>query len=419
MLPASPSSIRGVPLSIISLAAFGVKGAASVAVSIFLANKLGASEFALWSAVFSFGIVLSLADLGIGQLLLTSFFEGNFKGRDPEVMLWNAVAAMSMLAAALLFCAPAALRSSPAIADLPGVFPITALIVLRLPLIPFGAMLSAAARFHERKVIEAASYVVGATAVAVATQFGTSLALMLVLMNGAITGGSVLAAARAVSLSPAGLRIRGVASSEVWHLYRGAWPYFVNNLSGLVVYGGFVALSSWALPTDNLAKLAVLHGFVFMQVFQVFDLVFRSNQTRLDDKVVMSRMSTLVFVSAVGYCVLVLGGGPEVLSLVFQRYRFSRPELLTYGAFLFGEIYYALLASNLQMRERYRDILARISVAKVLCFTIVIAYVNALRLAPTLSEYAAALAITSGVTTGWAVVGRRGIERERKQSVSD
>jgi hypothetical protein len=129
-----------------SLVSFGTKGVCAFVITYLLANSLPVDEFALWATIFSFGMILSVADLGVGQLVLTTLHENDQAVVGDTRLMTNAVAAMAILSTILVLLTFVALMFYDFLDGIRWKHLIISVILLRLIFIPFGAVLSISSR---------------------------------------------------------------------------------------------------------------------------------------------------------------------------------------------------------------------------------------------------------------------------------
>jgi O-antigen/teichoic acid export membrane protein len=351
-----------------ALGSFVAKGLGSFAITYLLANGLSEHAFGLWATLFSFGTILSVADMGVGQLILTTFHEGRFaKGEDTRLVT-NSVFAMALLAVALLAVTSLTVSARHLLEEVRWRNVLIALMLMRLLLIPYGAYLSAIERYHERKLAEALTYAAAAAFIYWGVSAGLGLSALLLGMNAIITLGSFALAVRADRLGMPRIQFDDVVPAQIRRVLVDAFPYFVNNVSGLAIYGGFIAVSSLVLSTTEIARLSLLHNLLLMHLFQVFELIFRSVQPRMKESRLMTQLNLLVVGSAALGMVLAALIGPWIFSVFFNKYAYSSTELVVYAAFAFCEVYYLLVTSAMQMQSALRARLQWMGLVKAVAF---------------------------------------------------
>lgn len=393
---------------LISLAAFTAKGICAFAITYVLANNLSVVEFGLWATMFSIGSVLGVSELGVGQLILTTFHERRVWDEDADQLVSNAVAAMVVLALVVLLMTSVIFSWQHVLAAVRWRFPLLAIILLRLVAVPYGAYLSALERYHERRLAEAASYGLGAGFIYWGVVTGADLSTLLLGMNAILTLGSLALIARARRLGFARVSPRTISLGRIRRVFGDSFPYFVSNVSTLVTYGAFIALSSLILTAAEVGRLSLLHGLLLMHTYQVFELVFRSVQPRMQDESLMRRLAQLVGVAYAGGLVVASLAGARLMALLFRSYTFSGWELALYTTFVFLEVYYLLLTSSMQMRSAMKHRLQWMSVVKAAAFSGVLIAASILSDAPGIALFTGLLTIYSATMTyaAWRINSR-------------
>jgi hypothetical protein len=378
-----------------SLLSFCGKGICAFMINYWLANNLRVEEFALWATVFSFGMILSVADFGVGQLILTTLHEKNLAVAGDSRLMTNAVTAMAVLSTLILLLTSFLFLFSDVLAEIRWKILIVSVILFRLVLIPFGAVLSAQDRYHERKFIEAISYGLGAIFILWATKVEADVSTMLLGMNFFITLGVLAIGLRAVRLGGARVEFKSIKLSVIKKIFTDSLPYFINNVSGLAIYAGFIAFSSLILSSNDIAKLSLLHNLMFMHLFQVFELIFRTVQTKMYDKALMKQIKTLIVFSYLGCLTLFAFIGVWLFKFFFGKYEYTVGELMVYTTFVFLEILYLMLTSKMQMKSLMKKKLQSLSLIKAFGFFVVLIFVSAVKEHPNLIFYSGMLVIYS------------------------
>jgi hypothetical protein len=263
-------------------------------------------------------------------------------------------------------------------------------------------------RYHERKLIEAVSYGFGALFIFLGTRWRADVSTLLLGMNVIITLGSLATGLRAARLGIAHVDPALVSRRDIGRMFADAFPYFVNNVSGLAIYGGFIALSALVLDATETARLSLLHVVLFTNLFQVFELLFRTIQTRMQDDAVMRRLRGLVLLAYLASGVVLAVAGPWLFEHVFRKYSYGPAELAVYATFIFLEIYYLLQTSRMQMRSSMRGTLQSMSLVKTFAFGLVLVAARALGERSSLLPYSLLLVAYSASMAFWIASRARG-----------
>ena len=316
----------------LSLLLHALKAGLALLVNGLVLHGFSVSDFVVWSVSSSVLVVATASDLGIGQYVVTRLIH------SPHAE-WSGIvrgAFGALLPLALL----SALFVCVAI-DGPGWFYVASMAIflaLRLLTIPFAAVLNATNQFKIRKAAEFVAYLAAAAAVAAIIEMGGSVYIALVALNASFlmaAFATVFAAARHV---PVWAAFRPAPLGQSLEVFRLAMPFMANNLSGLLTYGGFIWLSSLVLPSNQVAVLAVLHSFVLMNLYQVYDVFLKSRQADLAD---LSRLppyrhlNWAVMLALPPAFVLL---GREALALVSRSIAIGRLEAGLFGLFMALEL---------------------------------------------------------------------------------
>ncbi len=384
-----------------SIFSFGGKGICALMINYWLANSLTVEEFALWATLFSFGMILSVADFGVGQLVLTTLHEKNIATVGDNKLMTNSVVTMVILSVSILSLTSFLFSFYDFFGGVKWKLIIVSMILFRLVLIPFGAVLSAQDRYHERKFIEAISYAFGAIFILWAIKAKLDISTMLLGMNFFITLGSLAMGVRAAKLGGTKVEIQSVNLCEIKKVFVDSVPYFINNVSGLAIYGGFIAFSSLVLSSNEIARLSLLHNLIFMHLFQVFELVFRTIQTKMDDNILMKKMKALIGLCYLGCLTSFVSIGVWLFKVFFEKYEYSIGELIIYTTFVFLEIYYLMLTSKMQMKSSMKKRLQLMSLIKTLGFFIILILSSVIKIYTSLLLFSCLLVIYSLAMVYW------------------
>lgn len=332
----------------LSLLMHGLKAGVALFVNWLVLRHFAVDDFLTWSLTSSILIVATASDLGIAQYTVTRLINtprAEWSKAVSESV--NALIPLSVVAGGFVFLAindaPLLYRSAMAI-----------LLAARIVTIPFWAVLNAVNQFKIRKVLELAGYLVAALGIMVIVQANGDIRVALVLLNATFLLSAVLnvaVAARYVSfkrsVQVAPLRESFAVFRQV---FRAALPFMLINVSGLLTYGGFVWLASLALPDRDAAKLAVLHGFVLVNLYQLYDVLLKARQADLADSRRLRPYGQLNVLVMLSLPPLFLLAGREALGLIGNPLVLATPETALFGLFMAFELGNLFVQSVVQVR---------------------------------------------------------------------
>lgn len=336
----------------ISLILHGLKVAVVLGINWLALNSFPVDAFVVWSVTASILMVATASDLGIGQYTVT----GLVHRERPE---WSGFVATSVLAMVPLSLAGGLFVFIALDGGGQGYALImAAMLVLRVITIPYGAVLNAANQFKQRKAIECIAYLAAAVGIAWVGYSDHPVRLALLMLNASFVLAALLtvaAAARYAALRPPRQPGRPAAAAR---LFGAALPFTANNLSGLLTYGAFVWLCSLVLPAPDVAKLAVLHGFVLVTAWQLYEVFLKARQADLADPARLPfyrRANWVVMLAApVGFVLT----GPYLLPLL-GPVRFEIAEIALFALFMAFELANLYLQSRAQISLDRSRALAR------------------------------------------------------------
>jgi hypothetical protein len=319
--------------AIASVGLHALKAVVALALNWLILHRFSVDNFVVWSVTSSILVVATASDLGIGQYTVTTLISA-----DPRQ--WP-----RHLGDSLGALAPLALLSGVFVAftiDGPSrlyVVGMAALLALRIVGLPFIAVLHAKNQFKVRKAIELVAYLAAAVVVGGIALTGQHVYLALMLLNASFlfaTSLMVVAASFYVSWKAS---LRSVSLRASVHLFRAALPFTVNNLTGLLTYGGFVWLSSLVLPASQVAKVAVLHSFVLVNLYQLYDVFLKARQADLaDDRQLPAYAKLNIALMLLLPPLFFMGGQPVVALLSGKRLAITSVEAALYGVFVAAEL---------------------------------------------------------------------------------
>ena len=248
---------------LISSVSFLIKGISALYINYIIINYLSTGDFALWAILFSIGILLSVADFGAGQLILSSFTTDNISDFQKNTLYSNSFFLISILSIIVTVFSGFIYYTIEIKINFELFIYVYFIVIFRVFLIPHGAFLQSLGKYYERKFFESASYALSLLYIIYGTNNNYNLFQLLIGMNLFISLSSVAVYFRSNALGSPKISIRYYKYVHLKMVIKKAMPYFMNNTSGLLIYGVFITVSSMFLLTTDLAKLALLHSIIF------------------------------------------------------------------------------------------------------------------------------------------------------------
>ena len=316
----------------LSLLLHALKALVALFVNWLVLRHFAVSDFVVWSVTSSILIVATASDLGIGQYTVTQLVSA----KRSE---WSRYVSES-LGALLPLALGAGVFVFLAVEGPPVSYKVTMAVLLatRIAVIPFAVVLNAANQFKIRKAFELGAYIAASIGIAAVIWTGSDVRLALIVLNASFLASTLMAvvfATRYISLRES-LRITGLTHTA--RIFRTALPFTVSNLSGLLTYGGFIFLSSIVLPHEEVAKLAVLHSFVLVNLYQMYDVFLKARQADLADPVRLAPYRRLNLILMLALPPLFLLAGRQALSLIGSPVEIGFVVTAMFGLFIAFEM---------------------------------------------------------------------------------
>lgn len=309
-----------------------LKAAVALFVNWLVLRHFAMADFVTWSVTSSVLMVATASDLGIGQYIVTRMINAPRQEWPAEIARGlTALLPLALLSALFVLFA----------LDGPSPLYLATMAVLlagRIVTIPFVAVLHAMNQFKVRKAMELAAYVIAAVLVGAVAATGADIHLALVGLNATFLMGAammVAAASRYVSVRGA---LRFAPRAQAAMVFRGAVPFMANNLTGLLAYGGFIWLSSLVLPEADVARLAVLHTFVLVNLYQLYDVFLKARQADLvqPERLPPYRALNLAIMAALPLGFFLLGA--QGVALIDARVMIGPLQAALFGLFMALEL---------------------------------------------------------------------------------
>lgn len=348
--------------SSVSLLLHGLKSGIALLINWMVLTEFSAPDYVIWAVSSSIFVVATASDLGIGQFATTQFIHS-------DRQKWAAIARDATIAMVPLVLGAIAFVFL-ALGDQPWLYKAATAVFIgfRVLAIPFGAVLNAVNQFKLRKAVEGGTYLLAAPVIAwIAYSKGSVIWALLVLNAAFMVGGFLIIYLATRYLETSKLWAARSSLDAIVRVYRSSIPFMVNNLTSLLTYGGFIWISSFILATDALARLSVLHTFILINAYQVYDVILRARQADLVNPAHVARMHRFNTFLMVCSPVVAFFFGSSILSLLTKSMTFSQAEILLFSFFVSLEFGFLLIQSIMQVRPEFSYLLSRYSVAKLFC----------------------------------------------------
>lgn len=347
----------------LSLLLHVLKSALALLVNWIILARFPSVDYVTWAVTSSLLMVATASDLGIGQYTTTRLL--HIRREYWTSVLREATIALfplSLLGAVFVFVA---LGTQPAVYKVAMAIGIG----FRILTIPSGALLNAINQFKLRKAIEAATYLFAATAIAAMAITKVPIIWALLTLNIAfLVGGFVTVVISRRQLMVANnTSVTAYQQQAIGTLYRASYPYMLNNMTGLLTYGGLIWLCSFFLDTEALARLSVLHTLILINSYQIYDVLLKARQGDMVNAKHVARMGQVNTLLMLLTPVLALLLAPSVLGWFAPRQIFSSLELVLFAAFLSLEFGFLYLQSVIQVDPAKADLLGWCSWVKFTC----------------------------------------------------
>lgn len=346
----------------ISLFLHALKLTIALAINWIILVQFPLVDFAVWAISSSILIVATASDLGIGQYATAQLIHATNQ-QKKSIVLESTFALIPLAIAAVVFVY-FALGNQPSSYKLA----MAIFIGLRIITVPFGAVLNSVNQFKLRKVIELSIYLFSLVSIIWVTYSDMDVIWALLAFNFAfMLGGFVTVLISRPYFEFQTIKARRISILNIFEVYRSSVPFMVNNLTGLLTYGGFIWISSFILNTNDIARLSILHTFILINAYQIYDVTLRARQADLVHASYISKIRKLNLVLMVCYPLIVIFFGKELLLLVKEAVEFSKIEIFLFSAFVAIELGFLMIQSIAQVNKGLIRYLIRYSLVKFAC----------------------------------------------------
>jgi hypothetical protein len=345
--------------SLVSLFLHGVKMLLALGINFVVLKNYSTSEYVLWSVISSLMLVASASDFGIGQYTVTKLINSTHD-RWGWVVFASLISLIPLALISFIFVYIALDGQSLVFKFLMALF-----LSLRIMTIPYSSVLNASNQYKIRKLIEVVFYFISMCCIVMVVVLDGHVSWALLSLNAAfmVAGFAVVCFAikrECLDVSD----YRSFKFSFASKIYSKSVPFLINNLIGLLTYGGFIWISNFNLAELELAKLSILHTFVLASFYQIYDVVLRSRQADLINFKHVRRMNWLnnFLMTVCVICGSVMGS--ELLNYTVTNFVFSRWEVAVFSIFLAFELGYLFIQSIVQVNNQLAYLLVHYSLVK-------------------------------------------------------
>lgn len=345
--------------SALSLIFHGMKSLIAFYVNWLVLSEFASEDYLTWCVASSILMVATASDLGIGQFTVTQLIHSSAKFR-ADIIKTSLVVIFPLAFFSFVFVYFLLNGDDWRYRALMAAF-----LGLRILSIPYAALLNAFNLLKLRKVIEFFSYSFTLLAVHLVIFYKFDVKLALLAMNFSFLLGAAVTTFIAIG------RIQGEGAwslASAGNVYKNCFPFLVNNLSGLATYAGFIWLSSYLLGPNELAILAVLHSFVLMNFYQIYEVFLKARHADLTQIAKAEQVIRLNWIVMFFLPIIFFAAGPEILSLMAKKIEFNRLDLVLFALFMGFELGFLMLQSVAQVQLDLSVHLTKYSVGRVVLF---------------------------------------------------
>lgn len=354
--------------------------------------QFATADYVTWSVTSSVLAVATASDLGIGQYAVTRYIHTDRK-LWPSIA-WECLSALMPLALGailfvFLFTSGTSLLYKGAMALFLG---------LRILTIPFGAVLNAVNQFKLRKGIEVGVYLLVLFVVYVLIYLGRDIDLALLVLNAAFLLGGMATVYAAKNYLPSGIWPKSLVSkSNMMKIYRNSAPFMVSNLTGLLTYGGFIWVSSFFLPQVALAQVSILHTFVLMNLYQIYDVFLKSRQADLVNATHIRRMQRINMMVMLGVPLAMGLAGGMVWRYLLPDLMVESSVLWLFGVFIALELGALFTQSLVQVNVGMVRWLTLYALLRLICQILALAFYSVYPMDSELGGYLGWIVVCSSI----------------------
>jgi len=304
-------------------------------------------------------MIATASDLGIGQYTVMRLINSDHSEWPAHVsQSIGALLPLAIAAGVFVFLAIDGTSETYKLA-------MASMLTIRILTIPFAAVLNALNQFKIRKAIDLVSYCLAALGIVIIVWSEREIELALLTLNATFVVGAILTVLAAAKFHPVRASISTSAIRPSLRVLRGAMPFMANNLTTLLTYGGFIWLCSLALPKADVAKLAVLHSFALVNLYQFYDVFLKARQADLADPEKVGPYRKLNALVLAATPVLFIIAGRDVLALIGNPVIIDTTTTVLFSLFMASELGNLYAQSIVQVKNSLVDRLKVYSIIRL------------------------------------------------------
>lgn len=260
----------------LGLLALGIKAGIGFILNLIIWKKFNAEDFVTWSILYYLGIFTSLSDFGIGQYLVRE----NFRKLNIS-LIKNGFALISLIVIFLFFLVY--LFTTFYFNEHQFfIIIITGIFLARMLYVPFSAIMVAKSDFYLKKIIEAASLLIGGILLLISFYNLNKLEDLIIAFNIGITLTSlatIIFIARKYDITNDFIAVE-IQWIKLKEILIESFNFFKNNLSNAFVYSLLVPfISLFDIPHKD--KFIAYFTFLFILIYQIIEVYFRHRQSKI------------------------------------------------------------------------------------------------------------------------------------------
>ncbi len=345
----------------ISLSMHGLKLFLALTINWIILLNFSTKDYVIWMVTSSILIVATAADLGLGQYVTLKYIN-----TKPKYWAYITQQSIKILFPLVIF-AIAFVYISLDSDSIQYKILMAIFLGIRLLTIPFSSILNSKNQFKLRKIVDVGIYFVSLILISIISYYNKPVTWALLIFNACFMfGGGVLVFLSLRYFNPIKILKDPLHEDSFIKIYKGMLPFMVNNLSGLMTYGGFIWISSFFLETTEMAKISVFYTFILINLYQIYDVILRARQADLIKFSYVEKQKKISNILFFICPILIYSLSQILLPLVAGNINFSNVEIIFFSVFTVFELGFLFVQSVLQVSSKFNHLLILFAIIKTL-----------------------------------------------------